>query len=111
MLRTIKFCVLLECRSPELKLDDATKSILDKDGDLDYESIPVLKDYKIKFLKEILEQAVDRKYKISFYKGMKMALETLILLILMASMVLKSNIFSLFYLIFVYKLITTEAKT
>ena len=40
-----------------------------------------------------------------------MVLETFIQLILMASMVLKSNIFSLFYLIFVYKLITCKRKT
>jgi hypothetical protein len=78
MLRTIKFVVLLECRSTELNLSDAEKTLLDKEGELDYESIPVLKDYKIKFLHSILTQAVDRKYKISLAKGMKIIFEALI---------------------------------
>lgn len=35
----------------------------------EYELIPVLKEFKIKSLNSIIAEAVERKYKISFYKG------------------------------------------
>lgn len=37
--------------------------------DIDYETVPVLKHHKISQLLQIIKEAVDRKYKISFYKG------------------------------------------
>jgi hypothetical protein len=35
----------------------------------DYETVPVLKKFKLEILQKYLQEAVDRKYKISFYKG------------------------------------------
>ena len=40
-----------------------------------------------------------------------MAFETIILLILMVSIVLKANIFSIIYLIFILRYVTSRAKT
>lgn len=37
---------------------------------IEYESVPVLKQHKINCLLDILKEAVDRKYKISLYKGL-----------------------------------------
>lgn len=37
--------------------------------EIDYETVPVLKRYKIEALRQILKENVDRKYKISFFKG------------------------------------------
>ena len=56
-------------------------------------------------------EAVDRKYKISFFKGMQLALESLILMVLMISVVLKANIFALIYLVVIFKFILSECKT
>ena len=78
---------------------------------VDYESVEVLKEYKIKQLEIILKDAIDRKYKISFLKGMQLAFESAILLILMISVVLKANIFSLIYLLFIFKFLISRGKT
>jgi hypothetical protein len=43
------------------------------------------------------------KYKISFSKGMMLVFETVIMLILLTSIALKSNVFSLIYIIFVFR--------
>jgi len=43
------------------------------------------------------------KYKISFSKGMMFVFENIIMLILLTSIALKSNVFSLIYLIFVFR--------
>lgn len=56
-------------------------------------------------------EAVDFKYKVSFYKGMQMVFETLVLLILMVSIVLKSNVISIVYLLFIVKYIYSPSKT
>jgi len=61
-------------------------------------------------MRQFLQEAVDRKYKISFYKGVQLALESLIVLILMVSVLSKTNIFSLIYLLFVYKFLLSRAK-
>jgi hypothetical protein len=111
MEKAIKFTVLLECNAPELNLDDSSKELINGQKEYDYESVPALKKYKIEFLHNILKTAVDRKYKISFVKGMQITLEAVMLLILMVSIILKSNVFSLFYLIFVYRLVTSPEKT
>jgi len=72
--------------------------------------VPILRDHKIRFYESILKQGVERKYKISFYKGVQMVFETLTLLILMISVVLKSNVFSIFYLIFMLKYFFSRQK-
>ena len=77
---------------------------------IDDESVPILRDHKIKFYENELKQNIDRKYKISFYKGVQFFNEALCLLILMISVVLKSNIFSLVYLIFIYKFLISQSK-
>jgi len=50
-----------------------------------------------------LQENVDLKYKISFSKGMMLVYEQLILLMMSVSLVLKANIFSLIYLVFIIK--------
>jgi hypothetical protein len=63
----------------------------------------VLRDHKIEQLEKILTKAVDFKYKVSLAKGMRIYLESLILLALMCSLVIKSNVFSIVYLVFVLR--------
>lgn len=46
----------------------------------------------------------------SFSKGMKMLHEACILLIMMISVIVKANVFSIFYLLFVLKYITSSNK-
>jgi hypothetical protein len=78
---------------------------------MDHESIPVLRDNKIKFYEQLLVDAVDFKYKVSFYKGIQFVFETLILLILMLSMILKSNFISIIYFLFLLKYLVCRSKT
>ena len=40
-----------------------------KGREIDDESVPILRDHKIKFYETQLRQNINRKYKISFYKG------------------------------------------
>ena len=77
---------------------------------IDEETIPILRDHKIKFYENELRLNVNRKYKISFYKGVQFVNEALCLLVMMISVVLKSNIFSLIYLIFIYKFVVSDSK-
>ena len=58
-----------------------------------------------------LKESVDRKYKISFFKGAQMAYESIILLVLMISVIMKANIFSIIYLLFIFKFLMSRAKT
>lgn len=78
--------------------------------EIDDESVPILRDHKIKFYENQLRLNINRKYKISFYKGVQFVNEALCLLIMMVSVVLKSNIFSLVYLIFIYKFVISQSK-
>lgn len=77
----------------------------------DYEEIDILKKHKIKSLHTILENAISTKYKISFFKGIQIFVENLTMLILMISITLKANAFSLIYLVFIYKYIFVVNKT
>jgi len=83
----------------------------DEGEQIDLETIPVLRDFKIKQLKKILKDAVDMKYKISLSKGFMMFVECFIILNLMISLVLKANVFSLLYLIFIFRFATIQNKT
>jgi hypothetical protein len=85
-------------------------SIEDEDY-IDYESIDVLKKHKMQRFEMIIRDYVNIKYKISFFKGMQMVLETLVLLVIMLSICKKANVFSLFYLLFIIRYITSQAKT
>jgi hypothetical protein len=51
--------------------NDDWKDYMDdkEDENLDYETIPLTKEYKLKFLEGIIRQGVERKYKISLFKG------------------------------------------
>jgi hypothetical protein len=73
--------------------------------------VPILCENKCNFLEQLLVDAVDFKYKVSFYKGMQIVFETLVLLILMISVVLKSNVISVIYLLFILKYIQSPSKT
>jgi hypothetical protein len=90
------------------KTRDILKNPLDH---YDYEEIDILKKHKIKSLHTILENAISTKYKISFYKGVQIFVENVTMLILMISITLKSNQFSLIYLAFIYKYIFVVNKT
>ena len=65
--------------------------------------IPALRDFKIRNLEKALEDNVDRKYKINLAKGMQLVLENFIMLILILSLIMKANLFSLVYLVFLIK--------
>ena len=58
-----------------------------------------------------MNQAIERKYKISLAKGAQIVLEILMIMLLMVSLVLKSNLVSFVYWIFVLKSVTTNQKT
>lgn len=81
------------------------------DTNYDYETVPALRDYKIGWLETILKQAVDRKYKISLAKGAQIVFEVIMIMLLMTSLVLKSNSISFVYLIFVIKSVMTNRKS
>lgn len=93
-----------------LSLDDQTKNLVEK-YDIDYESVPVLKSHKISQLLQILKEAVDRKYKISFYKGIQIFMEPLIIILLTVSLIAKANLWSVVYLLFIFRFSCTRNKT
>lgn len=71
----------------------------------------MFRKYKAEQLEKILNQAIERKYKISLAKGAQIVLEILMIMLLMVSLVLKSNLVSFVYWIFVLKSVTTNQKT
>jgi hypothetical protein len=71
----------------------------------------VLKTYKIEQLESILRQGIETKYKISFMKGMQLVSESIILFVLMLSVVLKANLFSLIYMAFIVKYVVSRNKS
>lgn len=110
IVETVKFCVQLDCNAKTLSLDDQTKKMI-ATNDYDYESVPVLRRFKIDSLRQILKEAVDCKYKISYYKGCQLYLESVIIFIMMVSLLLKANIWSVVYLIFIIKYARTRQRT
>ena len=50
ILQTVKFTVALNCHSKNLSLDEGTKQLIRSDN-FDYESVPVLKQFKIESLR------------------------------------------------------------
>jgi hypothetical protein len=107
---TIKFTVMIDSRSPDIYQDDETKKLL-QFPDYDYESIPVFRKYKADQLEIILNQAIERKYKISLAKGAQIVFEILMIMLMMVSLVLKSNLVSFVYWIFVLRSVFTNQKT
>ncbi len=89
----------------------APKAGIGRIRDHQIEDIPLLRDYKVGCLETILNEGIERKYKISFAKGVKMVLESLIILTLMISAVLKANVFSIVYLIFIIRFLTSGSRT
>lgn len=126
----IVFTVRLDCRSDELTstgqgLDKQTMQMLEEydkfckghahfvpfdDFTHDYESFPVLRNHKVRLLEHMLKGFIDRKYKISFMKGMMFLMEQLILLLTTITMLLKANVFSFIYLIFILKYFRSATK-
>lgn len=99
-----------------------TKSYFDHQGNphpfnhkfnlkFDYESVPVLRTHKIESLRQILKEGVDRKYIISWYKGLQLWFETVIVFLLMISLMMKANMWSLIYMIFIFKFSLSRNKT
>lgn len=58
-----------------------------------------------------IRESIERKYKISFHRGVQIAFETLIILILMISVVLKSNVLSLIYMLFIFRFLTSSKNS
>jgi hypothetical protein len=110
IVHTAKFSVQLDCGSKDLNMDDQTRKMI-HNNNIDYETVPVLKNHKVDALLNILKEAVDRKYKISWYKGMQLFLESMIIFLLIISLVAKANIWSIIYLIFIFKFACTRNKT
>jgi hypothetical protein len=110
MKSVISFTLMLECGASDLKIDEDTKVIL-KDNNYDYESVEVLRKFKSEQLETILKNAVDLKYKVSLAKGIQICLEVIMIFLLMLSIVLKSNVVSLFYFVFVIRSVRTSLKT
>lgn len=50
MVETVKFSVQLDCQAKTLNLDDQTKRLL-QEKNIDYESVPVLKEFKVEALR------------------------------------------------------------
>ena len=110
----ITFTLKVACRAKDLdpRIDDETKEALEHHPeDMDHESFPYFRQYKTNALRKILKQAIDRKYRISLAKGVQMLLEALIILILMISLVMKANVVSIFFLIFIFKFSISVKKT
>ena len=87
IVHTVKFSVQLDCGSSDLHMDDQSRKMI-QDKDVDYETVPVLKQHKINALLAILKEAVDRKYKISWYKGMQLFMESMIIFLLFLNLIL-----------------------
>jgi hypothetical protein len=107
----VEFSVLTRSLSPDLNMDEKSLEILRSGKPYEYESVPIFAKHKCEALKEILQQNIDRKYKISFYKGMQFYMESIIQFLLMASVILKSNVYSLIYLVLIYRMIRCRQKT
>ena len=99
------------CTVNHIPVDHKSDYLQHPEEHYDYEEIEILKKHKIKSLHTILENAINTKYKISFFKGLQIFVENLTMLILMISITLKSNQFSLIYLAFIYKYIFVVNKT
>lgn len=110
-----------EYRGTKMNIDVPTEAFLDEmdrnkidifdgTGGYDLEEIPIYREHKIVQLEALLCQAIDRKYKLSFLKGMQLLLESIILLVLMIAVVLKANFFSLVYTMFMFRFVTASSK-
>ena len=110
MFETVKFSVQLDCHAKILNLDDQTKKLL-LQKNVDYESVPVLKEFKVEALRQNLKENVDRKYRISYYKGVQLFLESVIIFLLFVSLLMKANLWSIVYLLLIFKYCCTRSKT
>ena len=81
-----------------------------KDFEYDYESYPILRNHKINLVEMMLKSFIDRKYKISFMKGMMLLMEQSVLLITVITMIIKANMYSFIYFIFVIKYFKSQSK-
>jgi hypothetical protein len=81
------------------------------DNEYDYESVPVLRQFKIDALRRIVKLNIERKYKISYSKGMQLFVEAFILCLLMISLMLKANFFSVIFLVFIFRFAFTDTRS
>ena len=58
-------------RELEIESDSEWEEVMEphEEEELDFESIEILKNYKLEFYEKLIRKSVDRKYKISFFKG------------------------------------------
>lgn len=94
-----------------MTIQDFVKAKINEDKDImDYEEYDVLRHHKIKLLQGQIEEAISRKYRISFARGIRIFYEQCILFLLMMAMLLKSNVYSIVYLVYVIKYMLTDTK-
>jgi hypothetical protein len=111
MRKCIEFSVQSDCRATDLEIDDVSREMLtNKDFD-DYEDVPLYAKYKIGLLQQNIRENVDFKYKISLYKGLQLFFESAVQFLLMFSIVMKANVYSLIYLIFIFRFIKCRTRT
>lgn len=76
----------------------------------DLEDVPIFRAHKINQIEEVLQRAIDTKYKISLFKGFRMFYQSFILFLLTCSLVLRGDIFAVMYLVFVIRLMTVKPE-
>jgi hypothetical protein len=77
---------------------------------IDIETYPIFRAIKIWMLGQILRENIDRKYAISISKGVKIVMESVILILLIASVVIKANLFSFVYLMLTVRYLFCDYK-
>jgi hypothetical protein len=107
----IVFSVQSDCKAPDLNIDDVSREMLSHGEVEDYEEVPLYRQYKSEQLRNNIRENVDFKYKISLFKGIQLFLESCIQFLLMFSIVMKANVYSLIYLIFIFRYIRTRTRT
>lgn len=109
---TILFSVKLDMGAQGVGDDEKTQKLIWQDDHLyDYESVPVLREFKISALRKIVKLNVNRKYKISFSKGMQLFVEAFILCLLMISLMMKANFVSMIFLVFIFRFAFSNLKS
>lgn len=111
MKKCIEFSIQSDSRAPDLNIDDVSREMLANNDTDDYEEVPLFAKYKTEQLRQNIRENVDFKYKISLFKGIQLFLESAVQFLLMFSIVMKANVYSLIYLIFIFRYIRIRTRT
>lgn len=92
-------------------MDEQEKNLLKgKIGSYDYESIKVTRHNEVDSIEKIIKDAVNFKYRVSLAKGMRLAIESMIMAFIMFALIYKANVFSLIYLAFILRYLLTSTN-